>query len=172
MANPEWENYCPSEETYDSAEDTYKHKTEVSKLIYIVVEELLSRSASHDNSKLKDPEKKIFDIYTPKLKNTTYGSDEYNQYLKEMSVALNYNYHYSHNTHHPEGFKDGINGMSLLDILEMLLDWISASKRHADGSIAKSIEINQKRFSYSDELKQILINTVGDLGLMDNPLVK
>jgi hypothetical protein len=31
--------------------------------------------------------------------------------------------------------------------------------RHETGCIYKSIEINQKRFGYSDELKQIFINT-------------
>lgn len=45
-------------------------------------------------------------------------------------------------------------------ICEMIADWMAACKRHADGDIMKSIEINQKRFGYSDELKEILINTV------------
>ena len=45
-------------------------------------------------------------------------------------------------------------------LLEMLCDWIAATKRHNNGDIRKSIEINQKRFGYSDELKQILFNTL------------
>lgn len=54
----------------------------------------------------------------------------------------------------------GILGMSLLDLTEMLCDWKAATMRHNDGDIRKSIEINQKRFGYSDELKQILLNTL------------
>ena len=50
--------------------------------------------------------------------------------------------------------------MNIVDICEMIADWKAASLRHADGDIMKSIEINQKRFGYSDELKSILINTV------------
>jgi predicted NAD-dependent protein-ADP-ribosyltransferase YbiA (DUF1768 family) len=39
-------------------------------------------------------------------------------------------------------------------------DWKSATRRHNNGNIHISIEMNQKRFGYSDELKQILLNTV------------
>ena len=41
---------------------------------------------------------------------------------------------------------------------------MAAVKRHEDGDILLSIELNQRRFGYSDELKQILINTVNDWG--------
>lgn len=54
----------------------------------------------------------------------------------------------------------GIRGMSLLDVLEMLCDWKAATLRHKDGDILRSIEHNQKRFGYSDDLKQILLNTL------------
>lgn len=59
-------------------------------------------------------------------------------------------------THKPEG----LHRMSLSAVLEMLCDWLAATKRHNDGDIRKSIEINQKRFGYSDELKQILLNSL------------
>lgn len=59
----------------------------------------------------------------------------------------------------PETHK-GLHGMSLLDLVEMLCDWKAATLRHADGDIRRSIEINQKRFGYSDELKQIFLNTL------------
>lgn len=55
----------------------------------------------------------------------------------------------------------GLRGMSLLDLIEMLCDWKAATLRHNDGDIRKSIEINQKRFGYSDELKAIFLNTLG-----------
>lgn len=60
----------------------------------------------------------------------------------------------------------GLHGMSLIDIIEMLCDWKAATLRHNDGDILRSIEINQKRFGYSDELKRILLNTVAELGLL------
>lgn len=53
-----------------------------------------------------------------------------------------------------------VNGMNLIDLLEMKCDWKAASERHADGDIRRSIEINTKRFGLSDQLTQILTNTV------------
>lgn len=53
-----------------------------------------------------------------------------------------------------------INNMNLFDILEMLIDWTAACKRHADGDINKSIEINTKRFNLSPQLVNILKNTI------------
>jgi hypothetical protein len=41
----------------------------------------------------------------------------------------------------------------------MLCDWRAATLRHADGDLRRSIEINQKRFGYTDELKAVLLNT-------------
>lgn len=59
--------------------------------------------------------------------------------------------------------------MSLLDILQMLCDWKAATMRHNDGDILRSIEINQKRFGYTDELKRILLNTVREMGFDQKP---
>ena len=53
-----------------------------------------------------------------------------------------------------------VNNMNLFDILEMLIDWVAACKRHADGDINKSIEINTKRFNLSPQLVNILKNTI------------
>lgn len=145
---------------YDSAEDTLKHKQNVMEFIQRMCGDLDRRKILHDNSKLDEPEKKIFDEYTPKLANSTYGSEEYKSYLEGMKVALKH--HYANNRHHPEHFENGIKEMNLVDLIEMLADWKAATLRHNDGDIMKSIEINQERFGYGDELKQIFINTVKD----------
>lgn len=141
----------------DQRSKTIEHIAEVGKNLEILANELHYRSLLHDQSKLENPEKEIFDEYTPKLRGTTYGSDEYKSYLSEMKVALDH--HYAANRHHPEHFENGIRGMNLVDLVEMFCDWLAATKRHADGDILKSIELNQKRFGYSDDLKSILNNT-------------
>jgi hypothetical protein len=143
---------------YSSKDDTLEHIANVEELIETIKDELCNRQYHHDESKLQSPEVEIFDEYTPKLKETTYGSDEYKQYLKEMSFALTH--HYAVNRHHPEHFNNNVSHMNLVDLIEMICDWKAATLRHTDGDILKSIEINQKRFGYSDELKQILINTI------------
>ena len=144
--------------------ETLKHIRRVQGLLGIMASELIRRAAIHDNSKLETPEAEVFEEYTPKLRNCTYGSDEYKGFLAAMKPALDH--HYAANPHHPEHYPNGIRGMSLFDLMEMLVDWKAATERHADGSLAKSIEINQKRFEYSDELKAILRNTASAMGLI------
>lgn len=143
-------------------EETYKHIFKVLTFMSRLAKDLMLRGIFHDASKLESPEAEIFDIYTPKLKSTTFGSDQYNQYLKEMKVALEH--HYAKNSHHPQYFNNGIQGMTLLDMLEMLADWKAATLRHDDGDLLKSVEINKKRFGYSDELEQIFLNTIAYMG--------
>ena len=143
---------------YETMCETYKHKQVVNQLIGDMIKELIFRGVNHDNSKIGEFEVDIFTEYTPKLANSTFGSDEYKQFLKEMKPALDH--HYSENKHHPEHFENGILGMDLIDLLEMICEWKAATLRHNNGDIMKSVEINQKRFGYSDELKQIFINTI------------
>lgn len=147
-----------TEQSYDSRVDTYEHIHEVQRFMQRVILRLQRRSRLHDRSKLEDPERSAFDEFTPRLSETTYGSAEYKDCLLQMQEALQH--HYARNSHHPEHYRDGIRGMDLLDLIEMLCDWMAASLRHTDGDIRRSIEINQERFGYSDELKQILLNTL------------
>jgi hypothetical protein len=144
--------------SYDSRPDTYRHIQTVRRLLGVVIRDLLRRQEQHDQSKLESPEVEVFDEFTSKLAGSTYGSDEYKQFLAAMKEGLEH--HYAYNSHHPEHYPDGVRGMSLLDLTEMLCDWKAATLRHNDGDIRKSIEINQQRFGYSDELKQILLNTL------------
>lgn len=123
-----------------------------------MIQELSKRAIDHDKSKLESPEKEIFEVYTSKLKGTTYGSEKYNQYLKEMKPALDH--HYAENRHHPEHFKNGVDDMNLIDLFEMAADWLAAGKRHADGSIKRTMETNTKRFLLSEQLSCILYNTL------------
>lgn len=149
-------------DNYDSMHDTLDHIKKVQGHLLDVVLDLRSRSLFHDQSKLVSPEKETFDAVTPKLKALTYGSDEYKAALVEMGDALKH--HYTHNRHHPEHWQNGINDMTLLDVIEMLCDWKAASERHADGDMLKSLEINRERFGISDQLYQILLNTVSEMG--------
>lgn len=137
--------------------DTIKHIENVRKYIRLFVDKLTTRGVEHDKLKLELPEVEIFTEYTPKLANSTYGSEEYNEFLKGMDVALQH--HYANYRHHPEHFEKGINDMNLVDIVEMICDWKASSMRQYDGNLLKSIEANAKRFGYSNQLKQIFINT-------------
>ena len=147
---------------YDSEAETRKHIMRVQQLIAIVIKDFLDRATYHDQSKLSGIEKEYFDKYTVILKGLTYGSPEYKKSLEELKPALDH--HYAVSRHHPDHFKNGINDMTLLDILEMLLDWKASSERHNDGNIRKSIDHNAGRFNIDAQLKTILENTCEYLG--------
>jgi hypothetical protein len=147
---------------YDSRPDTYEHIAKVRGYLLEVVADLTRRAHAHDTSKLHDPEKATFDEYTPKLRDSTYGSDEYKAFLEGMGEGLKH--HYEHNDHHPEHFDDGIHGMNLVQLIEMLCDWKAATERHADGDLRRSIQQNAERFGYRDEIAALLTVTAGDFG--------
>lgn len=142
---------------YDSKTDTLLHIKRVNTLLNEAAIELLKRAIIHDKSKLETPEKPFFDEFTPKLAGSTYGSDEYKSYLKDLKVGLDH--HYTNNSHHPEHYPNGINGFDLFDLIEMFFDWKAATERHNNGNIYKSIEINKERFGISDQLCEIFKNT-------------
>ncbi len=138
--------------------DNLKHINTVRVLLNRFICELECRGIDHDGSKLEKLEVGVFAEYVPKLMNCTYGSEEYNQFLGEMRPALDH--HYANNRHHPEFWENGVNDMTLEDLVEMFCDWMAATKRHKDGNIIRSIEINSGRFAIDSQLKGIFLNTI------------
>jgi len=171
---------------FESKFKAMRHVETVRNFISTVIKELLNRQELHDQTKLQSPEAEIFAEHTPKLRDSAYASEEYNECLKEMNVALEH--HYKNSRHHPEHFghmrcaacmdtytidpdahcvdcsrngipKHSILSMNLIDMIEMLCDWKAATLRHDTGDLYQSIELNQKRFGYGNEIKKLLINT-------------
>ena len=136
---------------------TQQHIENVRKNIRFFTDRLTTRGVEHDKSKLDSPEIELFAEHTDDLKNLEYGSEEYKQSLETLKPALEH--HYAVNKHHPQFWKNGINDMSLIDLIEMFCDWKASSERNKNGNLLKSIEINAKRFGISNQLTQILINT-------------
>lgn len=137
--------------------ETQKHIETVRKYIRFMIDKIEMRGVKHDASKLESPEVEAFAEVTPKLASTTYGSAEYNAFLEKLKPALDH--HYAANRHHPQHFVNGVNDMTLIDIIEMFCDWKASTLRQNDGNLLKSIEANAERFDFDGQLKQILINT-------------
>ena len=160
------ENLKTDEEIF--IHETTKHMIQVEKYLDQFSNLLRERADTHDESKFSSKEKPLFIQHTAQLQKLTYGSLEYQQSLDILKPALNH--HYRCNRHHPEHilYKSHLTSnkpinmkwMNLVDVVEMLADWQAASLRHKDGDIMKSIEINQKRFNYSDDMKELFKNTV------------
>ncbi|MFC1436699.1 DUF5662 family protein [Streptacidiphilus sp. N1-10] len=142
---------------FDSTADTLRHSLRVAELMGEPIKELIDRSTQHDLSKTREPELSTYDQCVPRLHEATYGTAEYAAAVAAMGEGLRH--HYAHNRHHPEHFPDGINGMTLVDLVEMLADWKAATERGGDGDLARALQINRERFGITAQLMDILTNT-------------
>lgn len=133
------------------------HIKNVQKKLNKLAIELIARGQVHDESKLNSPEAEIFGN-APDLSTMEYGSPEYTEGLKVIDEALQH--HYANNRHHPQFFKNGINDMHILDIIEMLCDWADSCKRNKNGNLRQSIEHNANRFGISPQLVKIMENSI------------
>lgn len=141
--------------------ETIKHIHRVRHFLYAMIEELDHRAREHDQSKLENPEADTFGEFTPELAKTEYDSPEYRALLEKVRPAIEH--HYARNRHHPEHWPNGVDGMTLVDVLEMLCDWKAATERNKNGNIRTSIEKNTTRFKLSPQLAQIMQNTVREM---------
>ena len=151
----------------DVVRSTADHIRRVGCYLVQCAAELSKRAVNHDASKWSEREWPMFAEATPRLAGLTYGSDEYKASLKSIKPAIDH--HNAVNRHHPEHHKDGVNGMDLLDLVEMLCDWKAAGERHANGSIFKSFDVNRERFKIEPQLESVLKNTAMSLGWIENP---
>ena len=136
---------------------TLRHIETVRNYINLCVRELLHRGEHHDESKLQEPEAKLFEEVSHELRGLTYGSPEYEESLKKLEPALKH--HYAHNRHHIFHFENGICDMNIIDIVEMLCDWKASSLRQDDGNILLDLKKNQEKYGFSDDLYKIFANT-------------
>lgn len=158
-------------ESYDSRPETWAHIQRVRDFLKLAQDDLQRRSDEHDRSKLIKPELAAFDIATPKLATLEYGSEDYKQSLRDLGPALTH--HFAENDHHPEHFENGVDGMSLMALIEMLCDWRAASERVKqrtdDPEKVKTFEsglaFNFERFGIGEQLASVLLNTAKELGL-------
>lgn len=137
--------------------DTIKHIETVRKYIKVAIDKLWQRGIDHDKTKLESPEVEGFAEYGDRLRSLTYGTEEYEKNLAELNKALEH--HYAKNKHHPEHYKDGINDMSLIDLIEMLCDWKASTFRQDNGNLLQTIDKNAERFKIEPQLLRILENT-------------
>jgi hypothetical protein len=142
---------------FDSTADTLRHSLRVAELMGEPIKELIDRSVRHDLSKTREPELAVYDQVVPRLREATYDTAQYAATVAAMGEGLRH--HYAHNRHHPEHFPDGINSMTLVDLIEMLADWKAATERGQDGDLARTLQLNCERFGVSAQLMDILVNT-------------
>lgn len=133
------------------------HQKKVKKRIDLIVEELNRRAATHDLSKLQEPE---FSAWCEMDKEPHYAYDDpkYMEKKKRWEWLFEEHYRNSKNRHHPEHWSGFYNDMDLVDLIEMLCDWasfMSFTSEEAPLYLEKQID----RFQFDNTIKDLLLNT-------------
>ena|SRR6185437_4768035 len=133
-----------------------EHKRLVAQHLQSIANALFARAVLHDYSKFGPEE---FDAYAgnlPYFEAAEYGSEEYKAACERIRPAMQH--HVTSNRHHPEYFSDGVNGMNLIDLMEMVCDWLAASQRVPGDRLR--LDLQQERFNIDPQLMRIISNTV------------
>ena len=142
---------------------TRKHIMRVQELMGDVACDIIRRGVEHDRSKFEtvelEPLQKMQDLIDAEGQ-APYGSDEYKRRTALLGPMIEH--HRANNSHHPEYYEDGIAGMSLLDLIEMICDWKAASERGEESAINLTHSI--EHHGIDPQLAQILKNTAEVLG--------
>ena len=147
------------------AEETHRHIDDVQIYMQRCIDKLHQNSKIHDLTKFGEEElTPLMNLYAHHEKNgvSKFGTEEYKKDMKTHLSSM-IKHHHQENTHHPEHFEAGVKGMNLMQVLEMVCDWASASKRSGGGIV--NLNDTQKRFCFSDDMKEIMRNTLKTLNV-------
>ena len=133
------------------------HISRVRRHINTFIQLLIRRAEKHDKSKLEEPELSWWKEMD-KEPRYPYGSKEYEQKLKRWSKV--FKHHYQYNRHHPEHYEYGISEMTLIDIVEMMCDWLGYKDTTTVTEALKVCDEQMARYDISEELRQVIFNTL------------
>jgi hypothetical protein len=134
--------------------DLIQHKRWVAEYMQIVANELFRRAVIHDNSKFSSEEFEAYEEAFPGLQKYAYGTDEFRAELRKIEPAIEHHYKANH--------LNGIADMDLIQVIEMVCDWLAASKR-SQKDICQGLEINQRRFGIEQQVINLISHTVAEL---------
>ena len=133
------------------------HISRVRRHINTFIQLLIRRAENHDKSKLEEPELSWWKEMD-KEPRYPYGSEEYKQKIKRWNKV--FKHHYQYNRHHPEHYEYGVSEMTLIDIVEMMCDWLGYKDTTTVTEALKVCDEQMARYDISEELRQIIFNTL------------
>lgn len=133
------------------------HISRVRRHIDTFIQLLIRRAENHDKSKLEEPELSWWKEMD-KEPRYPYGSEEYKQKIKRWDKV--FKHHYKYNRHHPEYYEYGVSEMTLIDIVEMMCDWLGYKDTTTVTEALKVCDDQMARYNISEELRQIIFNTL------------
>lgn len=142
---------------------TYKHIARVRELLGSFAIEMIRRGDRHDASKFEpvelEPLQEMQDLIDREGQ-AQFGTPEYER--RTALLGLMISHHRANNSHHPEHYPNGVDGMDLFDLVEMFFDWKAASER-AD-SDCMHLERGCEKYRISGQMRSVLFNTAERLG--------
>ncbi len=144
-----------SKATHKYLDTLLEHKALVGRYVQRVISQLVERAVIHDFSKFGPEELGPYTAMLPRFAKADYGSAEYKACCQAIKPALDH--HLANNSHHPEFYPNGVNDMDLLDVVEMVCDWIAASQR-AGGDTLR-LDLQRTRFGIDGQLYAIICRT-------------
>lgn len=133
------------------------HISRVRRHINTFIQLLIRRAENHDKSKLEEPELSWWKEMD-KEPRYPYGSEEYKQKIKRWDKV--FKHHYKYNRHHPEHYEYCVSEMTLIDIVEMMCDWLGYKDTTTVTEALKVCDDQMARYDISEELRQIIFNTL------------
>ncbi len=143
-----------------------KHKLRVFQLMAKLSQEVIKRGYEHDMTKFEPEELPHYVATIDEFDKHPFGTEGYKKAKESLGPSVLH--HYKHNRHHPEHFPKGVEDMNLVDVLEMLCDWKSATLNHPEnpGDLGKSIQMLGQKYKISPQLCQIIYNTARDYEML------
>ena len=159
---------CPQSEIdayYKTSETIRNHRNRVANYMACIAQMIKLRGEEHDVSKLSPVEFPVYSRAIGEFEKYSFGSDGYEKAKESIKQATDH--HYKLNRHHIEYFSDGIDGMNLIDLIELLCDWKSATLNHPEnpGDMARSLQVATEKYKISPQLARVLYNTIQDCNL-------
>ncbi len=142
---------------------TIAHKESIARYMAKFSAELAYRAAIHDNSKFQKDELEGYSECADEF--NTHPFDSAAERLLREKLTKVMSLHRTRNRHHPEYFENGIDDMNLIDLIEMISDWKSASERAPGDSVRKGLPIMKDKYNISPQLLKILENTFRDFNM-------
>ena len=148
--------------------DTRKHQQKVAEMLIVFAKKLLDRAIKHDASKFEEPENSSYvdPVYALNTEEVPYGSDRYKELTAQMGMG--WDHHKFANDHHIEFFEpysvqtlnDPFRALDLFALVEMLADWIAASKRRGNNP-EEALKYLKEKHPMDEQLEAIIRNTLG-----------
>lgn len=118
---------------------------------------LMDRGEKHDNSKLQEPEFSYW-CKMDEEPRYRYGTKEYKDKIERYRPL--FEIHWKANRHHPEYFNYHFDDVDLIDLIEMLCDWLSYRDKLSYTEASDLVHQQCQRYGFSEEKEFLLLNTL------------